>query len=183
MSATDAVSRPWIGTAYRHIPARGGRDVLDFRYAGRQADHRWNVPGEPTLYLANNPGIMIAEWGRHFPQVFDDAMLPSAIERSVFHLSLRLDRVVDLRQLTSITDQLIENSPIWFANRDLARAVARSFRANHANQALIVPSIAFLDDLTRWNLAVFLDTMPDALPTGASSWVTRTEYVGPLRWR
>jgi RES domain-containing protein len=179
MNATGAVSRPWIGTAYRHIPAGSARDVLDFRLAGQQPDNRWNGPREPTLYLAGDPGIMIAEWGRHFPAVFDEAMLPAAIERSVFRLSLRLEHVVDLRDPASIAARVPDSATTWFTNRDLARLVAHSFRAQGTVQALIVPSIAFLDDLTRWNLVVFLDT----LPTDASTWITRTEYVGPLRRR
>lgn len=44
---------------------------------------------------------------------------------------------------------------------------------------MLVPSIAFLDDLTRWNLVVFLEK----LPTDSASWIHRTEYIGPLRWR
>lgn len=179
MSATDPVSHPWIGTAYRHIPVGRSRDVLDFRLAGRQPDNRWNAPGEPTLYLAGDPGILIAEWGRHFPAVFDEAMLPAAIERSVFRLSLRLECVVDLRDPASIADRVPDSATTWFTNRDLARLVAHSFRAQGTVQALIVPSIAFLDDPTRWNLVVFLD----ALPADTSTWITHTEYVGPLRWR
>lgn len=183
MSGTDPLARPWIGTAFRHIPARGERDVLDFHYAGRQPDNRWNVPPEPTLYLAGDPGILIAEWGRHFPSVFDDDLLRTTIERSVFRLSLRLERVVDLRDPATIAGRIPDVSPAWLTDRHLARLVARSYRATGIIQALIVPSIAFLDDLTRWNLVVFLDTLPGALPTDASTWITRTEYVGPLRWR
>lgn len=176
MIATDAVARPWLGTAYRHIPAGRNRDILDFRHAGRQPDNRWNAPGEPTLYLAGDPGILIAEWGRQFPVVFDDAVRFVTVERSVFRLSLRLQHVVDLRDPAAVKTGA--TSP-WFMDRDVARVVARSVRAAGTAQALIVPSIAFLDDLTGWNLVVFLD----ALPTDASTWITRTEYVGPLRWR
>lgn len=64
-------STPWIGTACRHVAAANDRDVLDFRFAGQQAINRWNDQGQPTLYLAGDPGILIVEWGRHFPTVFD----------------------------------------------------------------------------------------------------------------
>jgi hypothetical protein len=43
---------------------------------------------------------------------------------------------------------------------------------------MLVPSIAFLDDLTRWNLVVFLDKMPKE----TDSWITHVERVGPLSW-
>ncbi|MDQ3542133.1 MAG: RES family NAD+ phosphorylase, partial [Chloroflexota bacterium] len=153
MIVTEATPRPWLGTAYRHIPSGGNRDVLDFRHAGRQPDNRWNASGEPTLYLAGDPGILIAEWGRHFPVVFDDALQPVTVERTVFRLSLRLQRVVDLRSHAAVKHAV--TSP-WFLDRDVTRAVARSVRAAGTAQALIVPSIAFLDDLTRWNLVVFI---------------------------
>ena len=53
----------FAGSALRHIPAGSPFDVLDFRYAGRAADNRWNEPGYPTLYLAGDEGVVIAEWG------------------------------------------------------------------------------------------------------------------------
>ena len=56
----------WSGDAYRHIPKTSPFDVLDFRFAGLGADNRWNTPGQPTLYLAGDEGVLIAEWGRHF---------------------------------------------------------------------------------------------------------------------
>jgi RES domain-containing protein len=171
---------PWIGTAYRHIPAGDDRNILDFRHAGRQPDNRWNDAGEPTLYLAGDPGIMIAEWGRHFPLVFDEHARPATVERSVHRLSLRLQRVADLRD-ADLLPSATTSPP--FLDRDVTRSLARSLRAAGSVEGLIVPSIAFLDDLTRWNLVVFLDTLPGHMPTGASSWITRTEYVGPLRWR
>ena len=64
-------STPWIGTAYRHVAAANDRNVLDFRFAGQQANNRWNDQGQPTLYLAGDPGILIAECGRHVPTLFD----------------------------------------------------------------------------------------------------------------
>ncbi|HEV2065718.1 MAG TPA: hypothetical protein VGR08_02695, partial [Thermomicrobiales bacterium] len=94
------------------------------------------------------------------------------VERSVYRLWLRLQHVVDLRDPASVSHA--GNAP-WFLDRDLARAVARSVRATGVVQALIVPSIAFLDDLSRWNPVVFLET----LPADASAWITRTQYVGP----
>ena len=52
----------WSGTALRHIPAGSPYDVLDFRFAGRGTDNRWNQSDSPTLYLAGDEGVLIAEW-------------------------------------------------------------------------------------------------------------------------
>lgn len=45
--------QPWLGYAVRHIP-NGSYDVYDFSRAGLAVDNRWNVQGEPTLYLASS---------------------------------------------------------------------------------------------------------------------------------
>jgi RES domain-containing protein len=54
---------PWTGAAYRHISARANPDVLDFGFVGLNTDNRWNTAAEPSLYLAGDPGVIIAEWG------------------------------------------------------------------------------------------------------------------------
>lgn len=59
----DEVLTPWIGSGYRHINATVAREVLDFTFAGLYSHNRWNVPGEPTLYLAGDIGVAIAKWG------------------------------------------------------------------------------------------------------------------------
>ena len=64
--ALDPLARPWSGAAFRHIPAGSPVGVLDFRFAGRSADNRWNAQGEPTVYLASDRGVALAELARHF---------------------------------------------------------------------------------------------------------------------
>jgi hypothetical protein len=76
----DEFLRPWSGVAYRHIPAGSSFDVLDFRFAGRGHDNRWNDPGDRTLYLAGDHGVIVAEFARH----------------------LRLDRGNDARIVTQV---------------------------------------------------------------------------------
>lgn len=50
--ALNGVLTSWIGSAFRHINASRGDDVLDFRFAGLYGKNRWNRPGQSTLYLA-----------------------------------------------------------------------------------------------------------------------------------
>ena len=66
--ALDDLITSWSGIAYRHLPARSPYGVLDFRSAGRAVDNRWNDQRAPTLYLASDIGVVIAEFGRHFEQ-------------------------------------------------------------------------------------------------------------------
>ena len=58
--------QPWQGNAVRHIPQLADRqyDVYDFSYAGRSAENRWNLQGEPTLYLAKEKNVALGEIGR-----------------------------------------------------------------------------------------------------------------------
>jgi hypothetical protein len=52
---------PWIGAAYRHVRAGSDRDILDFTFAGSDLLNRWNEPPERALYLAGDPGVLVAE--------------------------------------------------------------------------------------------------------------------------
>ena len=35
---------------------------------------RWSRPGQPTIYLAADPGVALAEFGRHMPTNGDEAI-------------------------------------------------------------------------------------------------------------
>lgn len=175
--AIDGALTPWIGAGYRHINATRGDSVLDFTHAGEYGKNRWNVPGEPTLYLAGDMGVAIAEWGRRYPVSFTSESIPSA-NRDVYRLHLRLSAVLDLRSPESLSMLGISGTPDVFRDVDIARATAAVTRLVPRAQAMLVPSIAFLDDLTRWNLVVFLEKMP----SGTDAWITRVDHVGPLSW-
>jgi RES domain-containing protein len=69
--ALEEFLRAWTGTSYRQIPADSRVGVLDFRFAGRSPDNRWNDPGEPTLYLASDHRVVLAKFGRHFETLRD----------------------------------------------------------------------------------------------------------------
>lgn len=177
-----AISRrhgPWVGAAYRHIRAGSDHDVLDFTFAGTDRLNRWNTPPAPTLYLNGDPGVLVAEWGRQLSEVYASDLEVQPIRREAYRLHLRLDAVIDLRNpnVTAALDRA--DAPHCFMDREIARSTARYLRETTPAQALLVPSIAFLDDLTRWNLVVFLDKLPADL----RQWIHRVERLGPLHWR
>jgi RES domain-containing protein len=150
--------------------------VLDFRRAGRNALNRWNESSDPTLYLAGDEGVLIAEWGRHFAVNRTPALQAATVERTAYRLSLEVGRVLDLRspdvwRLLSLAD-----APGCFTNRSIARAAATFVRRTTAAQALLVPSIVFLDQLDRWCLVLFLEKLP-----AQSEFITAVTPVGPLR--
>lgn len=176
--ALDALLRPWRGGAFRHIPAGSPYGVLDLRFAGRGAENRWNEPGHPTLYLAGDEGVLIAEWGRHFATNRSPALQRATIGRAVFALDLEIDRALDLRDPAACAALSIGNAPYAFTDVAVARATAHFVRATTAAQALVVPSMAFLDDPARWCLVLFLDKLPADL----ADVVTGVTPRGPLAW-
>lgn len=175
----DAHLQAWLGDVYRHLSAHARYDVLDFRYAGRGADNRWNEPGEPTLYLAGDIGVAIAEWARHIEVSRTPELGLAAIERTVYRLSLQIDRVLDLRDSQVWAELSIDNAPHCFLHIPTARATARFIRATTSAQAMFVPSAPFIDRLDRWCLVVFLDK----LPAKPADFISSVAVEGPLRWR
>lgn len=170
----ETLLTPWIGSALRHVNATGNRDILDFRLVGSKVGNRWNDPEDPTLYLAGDPGVLVAEWGRHLGAYAETV----TVQRTVYRLQFSFKAVLDLREATAQRLLPTPADPHWFISTDLTRPVATHIRRTTPAQAMLVPSVAFPDDLSRWNLVVFLDKMP----TDTSSWITRVERVGPLAW-
>lgn len=91
---------------------------------------------------------------------------------------MRLSRVIDLRDPDTASQFGVGNIASQFADRTIARSTAALVRSTTDTQGLLVPSVAFLDDLTRWNLVIFLDR----ISYETRSWVQRVERIGPMRW-
>ncbi len=61
----------------------------------------------------------------------------------------------------------------WIADVDRTQATARYVRQHTDLQALLVPSMGFLDDPTRWNVVVFLDRVDPLATFGTPVFVRR----------
>lgn len=169
---------PWTSIAFRHVPAGSPYHVLDFRYAGRGLDNRWNEPGEPTLYLASDVGVVIAEFGRHFEVHRTPPLRSAAVERTVYRLEVTIGRLFDLRKPELWQVLSLREAPSYFADRDIARAVARYLRVTTAAQGFMVPSMAMLDKVDRWVMVIFLEKVP----RDPGRFVTSVQIEGPLRF-
>ena len=154
--------QPWQGTAVRHIPklAEQQYDVYDFSYAGRSAENRWNLQGEPTLYLAKEKNIALAEYARHFKVDRSTSLARQIQERIVYRFDVRLERVLNLCQPEVWQELSLGDAPNCFQNRDIARACANFIRYTTPATAIFVPSVAFLDDVEQWCLVLFLEKLP-----------------------
>ena len=152
---------PWLGPACRHIPVDAPFGVVDFRYAGRSSFNRWNRRGEPTLYLASDRAVAIAEFARHLRDDNDPAVGRHAITRRLFDLQVRLDAILDLRDPDVCAALALSGAPACFLDVEIARATADYVRRTTPAQALLVPSMAFLDDPHRWVMVLLLEKLPD----------------------
>lgn len=160
--ALDAFVHRWTGTTYRNAPRPFRERVLDFQLEGRLQDNRWNVHGERTLYLGGDPVLAIAEFTRHLQLDRSPLLIPQALERDVFALKTALDRVLDFRDQRVLQALSITGAPDCFKAISLARAAAQLIRYGATRaQAIIVPSMAFLDDPNRWVMVRFLDNLPN----------------------
>jgi RES domain-containing protein len=151
--------RPWAGTAFRHIPADAGYDIRDLRFAGRRSSGRWHWQGQPTLYLASDSAVAIGEFARHL--AVDRGGGATAARRAVYELGVRLERVIDLRDPDVLRLIGRDDAPQCWLDPRIARAVATFFRDSLDLHGLLVPSVAHLDDASRFNVVCFLENLPE----------------------
>jgi RES domain-containing protein len=141
--ASSAV--PFMSVAVCSGAATSELDVTDLVSV---ESNRWNADGEPTVYLAGDVGVALAEIGRHWQD-------GSAAVR-LWQVRVRLDRALDLRRPDGRAAAGVPDDPRWFLDRRRCQELAARFRrAGH--DGLIVPSVAFLDELERWNAVIFAD--------------------------
>src|SRR3954454_14014047 len=117
--------KPWSGFACRHISDGATYNILDFRLAGQNNENRWNVLGEPTLYLASDYRVAIAEFARHFQ---DDVRQRAGrretvgrrvVTRRIYDLSVQIERTLDLRDPSLCAELSLEDVPFCYLDRDI----------------------------------------------------------------
>jgi RES domain-containing protein len=153
--------QPWSGEAFRHLPDGSPFGVLDFRFASLAANNRWNFQGEPTLYLAGDYGVALAEFARHLTT--NRSLKPSlSHRRRVYRLAVRLDASISLCEPGVWAALSLKEAPQAFSDTKFARATAKFLRDTTPAQGLFVPSLGFMDQPDRWNLVIFLEKLqPD----------------------
>ena len=151
---------PWRGHAFRHVPDIPSSDVRDFRYCALSKTNRWNAQGEPTLYLAKDKSVVIGEFSRHFSEDRSPKLATQMHRRQIWRLSVRFRRTIDLCRPSVCKAMSLDDAPQCFTDIQVARSTATFLRKTLKIEALFVPSMVFLDDLSKWCLAVFLENLP-----------------------
>jgi len=176
MSLQSAI-QPWSGYAVRHLPDTPGvpLDIYDFRYCGRSHENRWNVAGEPTLYLARDKDVALAEYARHFHVDRTPGLAAQTHRRTVYRFRVELEATLNLCDFNVWSDLSLTDAPACFRDKGVARAIAHFIRNTTSIQAIFVPSMAFLDHIEQWCLVLFLEKLPDD-PYAFLPAVTNDEY-------
>ena len=149
---TGAARAAFRGVAYCHVPA--DEPVRLDRLASSDGDSdRWNREGEPTVYLATDVGLALAELARHLDLNAGD----EPVRRQLLGLELEVDGLLDLRDPAVRAEVRAPEAVEAFRDREDARSVADRARGDAACRGLIVPSMAFLDEPDRGNLVLFVE--------------------------
>jgi len=158
----QSLIQSWSGHAVRHIPDTPGLtyNILDFSYCGRSAENRWNVSGEPTLYLAKEKDVALAEYARHYQVNRTPGLAAKTYRRKVYRFEVRLNHVLDLTDPHVWQALSLADAPHCFKDKSVARATANFIRNTTTTQGILVPSMACWADLTRWCLVLFLEQLP-----------------------
>ncbi|MGL5078960.1 MAG: RES domain-containing protein [Waterburya sp.] len=167
---------PWSGEAYRHLPD-GNYDVYDCSYTGMAANNRWNTQGEQTLYLAGSVDVAAGEWSRHF--LFDrpKQLAAKTKRRKVYQMTVKLNHTLNLCDRLGWQELSLKDAPNCFLDKKVARATAQFIRQTTIVEAIFVPSMAFLDQMDKWVLVVFLEKLPMDKPL---EFLPRVEDYGYL---
>ncbi|MFL5672694.1 MAG: RES family NAD+ phosphorylase [Chloroflexota bacterium] len=128
---------------------------LDSRSLITTHANRWSAEGEPTIYLASDPGVGLAELGRHWDEQPDEC--------SVWSVRLTLDAAADLRDPGIRAALGLPEDRTWVLDADRCSALASRLRSEGMHDGMVVPSVAFLDDPSRWNAVVFVDRLTRSL--------------------
>ena len=78
MSLKDYI-KSWGGQAIRHIPDISDNKVYDFKYCALSRNNQWNVPGEPTLYLAKDKSVAIDDLSKWCLVIFLENLPENAV--------------------------------------------------------------------------------------------------------
>lgn len=156
-----AFIKPWIGHALRHVPDIASSDIRDFSLCALSKTNRWNSKGEPTLYLARNKSVVMGEFSRHFSEDRTQTLYTQLHRRQIWKLSVKFGKTIDLCNLKACKALSLVDPPRCFSNIQIARSTATFLRNALRIEALFVPSMVFMDDLSKWCLVVFLENLPE----------------------
>ena len=116
--------------------------------------NRWNLPGDPAVYLAGDMGVALVEAGRHKPA----SSLGETVDGIVWNVEVQADRILDLRQ-DDVRAAFQLDEPHWFLDRRRCQGLVAALRAEDVCSGIMAQSAGLADDPARWNLVLFADRL------------------------
>lgn len=157
------VAEPVAAPAYCHGPADEPFDLDKVVTAAH--GNRWNRRGEPTLYLAGDPGMATVEFGRHVRHPDDggegdrDDADDRRVVRTLWQVHLEVERAIDLRRPDVRAALRLGESLEWLFDPRRCLELAALVRETGEVEAMLVPSVGLVDQPRRWNAVVFADCL------------------------
>ena len=115
--APEALAKPLRAHAWAcrsdELPSDTAEDLISDK------PNRWNVEGEPTVYLSGAPGLALIESGRHPEDLSGKSFL--------IEVDVRIPLVVDLRDSTTCRTLGLPRDPTWVLDREQTREAASAY--------------------------------------------------------
>jgi hypothetical protein len=92
-------------------------------------------------------------------------------------MKVKLNRTLNLCDRLGWQELSLKDAPNCFLDKKIARATAQFIRQTTIVEAIFVPSMAFLDQMDKWVLVVFLEKLPMDKPL---EFLPRVEDYGYL---
>ena len=145
--APEALAKPLRAHAWAcrsdELPSDTAEDLISDK------PNRWNVEGEPTVYLSGAPGLALIESGRHPEDLSGKSFL--------IEVDVKIPLVVDLRDSTTCRTLGLPRDPTWVLDREQTREAASALRHSGICDAILVPGAGALDQPDQWNAVVWAD--------------------------
>lgn len=133
--------------------------MLDETHLGLATDNRWSALRVRAYYFASDLGLVVAEHARHIAVDVPGGRV-DRIERSVFRVPIDLDRVLTLTDPAVVAAMGAAPINSWILDLGATQAAANHLLAQVPGlEAIVVPSVAFLDQHDRFNVVVYRDAI------------------------
>ena len=136
--------KSWDGYAIRHIPDIASNKVYNLSYCALSRNNRWNVQGEPTLYLAKDKAVATGEFARHFSENRSQALAKKILRRQIWRFRVKLIRTLNLYDLKVCNALSFADAPYCFKDKRVAGSTTNFFfRSSLKVDAIFVPSMVY----------------------------------------
>ncbi len=149
----------YTGLAYRTIVGSNMPPIEDLVSDGD--DERFSDSSKPTVYLATDAGVALAEMARHLAIGSDEPL--DGTPQTLVRLRTRIEGIADIRETFTLQALGFPGGPTDLLDREAARDLGGRLREVPGCQGILAPSMALLDQPKRGNLVIFAERLPGRL--------------------